>query len=361
MMKTKTFLTTVALVLATALTGTMMTSCSKIDIPVADNDGNPPVPKGKIVVLSELSADYEAQDGDTLTGTLDGNTQLYKISIAEGATVVLSDATIKDNDTKNYPWAGITCLGDATIILDGENSVEGFDMNNPGILPGPEGTTLTIKGEGKLTASSRGAAGIGSGCDITCGNIIIEGGDIIAMGGLGSAGIGCGDGYSGTSVCGDITITGGTVTATGEEYGAGIGSGYGENGTNVCGNITITGGTVTATGGGDGAGIGCGFGEDSFPSVCGDIIIESGEGFVSVTAIKGDSALRPIGRSIDYEGYNSCGKIMFNDIWTNSNDGDRFSYNPVEGNYNGLILTISSSDPDDPEKENDTWTLTPAY
>jgi hypothetical protein len=252
-------------------------------------------------------------------------------------------------------------LGDATIILDGENSVEGFDMNNPGILPGPEGTTLTIKGEGKLTASSRGAAGIGSGYNISCGNILIKGGDIIAMGGLGSAGIGCGDGYSGTSVCGDITITGGTVTATGEEYGAGIGSGYGENGTNVCGNITITGGTVTATGGGDGAGIGCGFGEDSFPSVCGDIIIESGEGFVSVTAIKGDSALRPIGRSIDYEGYNSCGKIMFNDIWTNSNDGDRFSYNPVEGNYNGLILTISSSDPDDPEKENDTWTLTPAY
>jgi len=389
LMKTKNFFLIVATTMGLALTGEMMTSCANQDNPIDVPDVIVP-PGTQTVDLSKLESNYVAKDGDVLTGTLDGSKQPYMISIAEGATVVLSNAIIKRDNTKNYSWAGITCLGDATIILDGENSVEGFDMNNPGILPGPEGTTLTIKGEGKLTASSRGAAGIGSGYNISCGNILIEGGDIIAMGGLGSAGIGCGDGYSGTSVCGDITITGGTVTATGEEYGAGIGSGYGENGTNVCGNITITGGTVTATGGGDGAGIGsgqygtcgnititggtvfargndngtgigCGFGEDSFPSVCGDIIIESGEGFVSVTAIKGDSALRPIGRSIDYEGYNSCGKIMFNDIWTNSNDGDRFSYNPVEGNYNGLILTISSSDPDDPEKENDTWTLTPAY
>ena len=362
-----------------AMTGAMMTSCSKIDNPT-DNPGEG-LPGGQTVDLSMLMSDYVAQDGDTLRGTLDDNTQPYKISIAEGAKVVLRDAIIH-RDQKNHMWAGITCEGEATIILVGENSVGGFQSYYPGIQPGPEGTTLTIKGEGKLTVRSGWAAGIGSGDDMTCGNICIEGGDIIATGG--AAGIGCG--WS-ASVCGDITITGGTVTATGEESGAGIGSGNGFDGTNVCGDITITGGIVTATGGGDSAGIGSGncgtcgdititggtviaTGENDGTgigcggcfygsSVCGDITIESGEGFVSVTAIRGGRAHRPIGISSGYEGYNTCGNITFNGNSIND-DGDNFNYSPDEGDYGGLILTISSSDPDDPEK-GDTWTLTPAY
>ena len=386
MMKTKNFFLTAALVVATALTGAMMTSCSKIDIPVADNDGNPPLPKGKTVNLSALSADYVAVGGDTLTGLLDGSKQPYMISIADGATVTLSDATIQRDYSKNYSWAGITCLGDATIILDGENSVVGFDMFHPGIQPAPEGTTLTIKGEGKLTASSIWAAGIGSGSDMTCGNITIEGGDITAIGGLNAAGIGCGDGCGDTSVCGDITITGGTVVATGEG-GAGIGSGCGKYGTNVCGNITITGGIVTATCVGRGAGIGCGeygtcgnititggavvakgdyvaagigcgVGEVGYPSVCGDITIEKGDGFVSVTAIRGGNAYSPIGLGSYSENCNTCGNITF-DGNSIKYSGDKTYYVIGEGNYSGLILTISSSDPDAPEK-GDTWTLTPA-
>ena len=386
MMKTKKLLTLAALTMGLALTGAMMSACSNQDNPTVDPiDGNPP--GGQTIVLSELESDYVAQDGDILTGTLDGNTQPYKISIAEGATVVLSDATIKDNDTKNYPWAGITCLGDATIILDGENSVVGFDMNHPGIQPAPEGTTLTIKGEGKLTASSIWAAGIGSGSDMTCGNITIEGGDITAIGGLNAAGIGCGNGSMGTSVCGDITITGGTVNAT-SEGGPGIGSGYGYCGSNICGNITITGGIVTATSGENGAGIGsgwsgtcgnititggtviatgeyngagigCGLGDEDYPSACGDIMIECGEGFVSVTAIRGGAALKPIGVFSNDNNFNTCGNITFGDESINGY-GNNYDYSPGEGNYNGLRLTISSSDPDDPEKEGDTWTLTPA-
>ena len=411
-MKAKKFLTMAALTMGLAMTGAMMSSCSNQDNPTVDPiDGNPP--GGQTIVLSELESDYVAQDGDILTGTLDGNTQPYKISIAEGATVSLSDATIQ-RDSKNHSWAGITCLGDATIILDGENSVVGFDMFHPGIQPAPEGTTLTIKGEGKLTASSIWAAGIGSGSDMTCGNITIEGGDITAIGGLNAAGIGCGDGYGDTSVCGDITITGGTVVATGEggagigsgsgydgtnicgditisggivtatgELGAGIGSGQsgtcgnitisggivtatsGENGagigcgdansgSSVCGNITITGGTVIATGEGLGAGIGCG-GCEYFPSVCSDITIEKGKGFVSVTAIKGGYALSPIGLS-SYDKDCFCGSITFNGKSINSLG---FYCVPEEGYYEDLIFTISSSDPDDPEK-GDTWTLTPA-
>ena len=159
-MKAKKFLTMAALTMGLAVTGAMMSSCSNPDYPTVDpNEGV--LPDGQTIVLSELEGDYVAQDGDILTGTLDGNTQPYKISIAEGATVSLSDATIQRDYSKNYSWAGITCLGDATIILDGENSVEGFHMYYPGIQPGPGGTTLTIKGESK----------IGTEGDITKGNV----------------------------------------------------------------------------------------------------------------------------------------------------------------------------------------------
>lgn len=179
--------------------------------------------------LSTLTADYEAKDGELLTGTLDGSTQPYKVSIASGATVMLKDAAINgvhvDYDT--YKWAGITCAGNATIILTGANTVKGFNKNYPGIFI-PSGKTLTIKGGGSLDASSNGmSAGIGGYIEhnkdvgVACGNIRIEGGTVTATGGNGHPGIGSGCDAS----CGDIIITGGTVTANGGLRAAGIGSG----------------------------------------------------------------------------------------------------------------------------------------
>ena len=108
--------------------------------------------------LSELTEDYTAKNGDVLTGTLDGQTQPYKITIADGATVTLAGVTINGVNSDSYEWAGLTCEGSATIILkdDTENTVKGFDENYPGILV-PSGSTLIIKGEaagtGALTAS----------------------------------------------------------------------------------------------------------------------------------------------------------------------------------------------------------------
>ncbi len=198
------------------------------------------------VALSAVTADYTAQNGDILTGTLGSN---VKISIANGASVTLKDVTINGENNDSYKWAGITCLGDATITLEGTNTVKGFYEDYPGIHV-PEGKTLTIQGEGSLNASDNGySAGIGGGDNLSCGNIVINGGTVTATGGDYAAGIG---GVEGS--CGAITINGGTVTATGGYWGAGIGSG--NNGS--CGAITINGGTVTATGGSDGAGIGSG-------------------------------------------------------------------------------------------------------
>jgi hypothetical protein len=198
--------------------------------------------------LSTLTADYTAQDGETLTGTLAGN---YKISIADGATVTLNGLTINGVDDANCTWAGITCEGDATIILkDGStNTVKGFNFAYPGIFV-PQNKTLTIKGEtagtGKLNAISADYAknntiGYGAGiggryCMDPAGNIVIEGGDVTATGGIFAAGIG--GAYNGG--CGTVTITNGVtkVTATGGALGQSIGKAYG-----ICGTVTI-GGTV---------------------------------------------------------------------------------------------------------------------
>ena len=199
------------------------------------------------VDLSTLTSDYVAQDGDVLTGTLNGN---YKISVADGATVTLTGVTINGTNSENYKWAGINCKGNATIILKGVNTVKGFYDIYPGIHV-PQGKTLTIKGTGSLNASSNGyAAGIGGGIytiqggNISCGNIIIDGGTIIAKGGDYAAGIGA----SIYAACGNITITDGVKSVTAIKGNNGysphsIGAGH----SGKCGTVTI-GGTVYADG-----------------------------------------------------------------------------------------------------------------
>ena len=245
--------------------------------------------------LSKLTADYTVKNGETLTGTLAGN---YKISIAAGATVTLDGVTINGANSGDFKWAGITCEGDATIILKDEttNKVTGFSAEYPGIYV-PSGNTLTIKGEtkgtGSLNASSNGnGAGIGGGYgnSINCGNIVIEGGDITATGSSYAAGIGS----ASNTTCGSITISGGTITANGGEYAAGIGTGYGDSAS--CGDITISGGTVTATGGENGAGIGTGK-----SGSCYNITISGG----TVSATGGEYAAG-IGSGINWA---DCGNI----------------------------------------------------
>ena len=309
------------------------------------------------VDLSTLTADYEAQDGDVLTGTLAGN---YKISIADGATVTLDGVTINGYNSSDYKWAGITCEGDATIILKDEttNTVKGFYSGYPGIQAGPTGTMLVIKGgsvgTGSLTASANGwAAGIGGGYQMTCGNIEIQGGVITATGGTSTAGIGGGgnDGSVSGGNCGDITISGGTVNATGGFKAAGIGGGVNATCSNItisggsitvkggvggaaigsgcaqdiaasCGDITISGGTIEATAGDASAGIGSGFSQTGV-ATCGNITITSG--VTSVTAKKSVSDLGP--NSIGAGRYGTCGTVTIGDTkyWENNayvNDGN---------------------------------------
>lgn len=218
-------------------------------------------PSANTLDLSALTADSSvedrtAKDGWTIFGDLRVNKPIF---IADGATVTLDDVSINANGAwYESASAGITCLGDATIVLkDGTtNIVKSLDGEYSGIYV-PVGKTLTITGgaagTGRLTAACTPAqygicwaCGIGAGYETSCGNIVISGGVITAIGGNSAAGIGSAYGSVGVpgetnSACGDITITGGTVTATGGETAPGIGSG--DRG--VCGDITIT-NTVTS-------------------------------------------------------------------------------------------------------------------
>ena len=232
--------------------------------------------------LSSITADYEAQNGDILTGTLASNVQ---ISIANGAEVVLYNANINGNGTLSGGNAGITCEGDATITLCGDNKVKGFLSDYPGIQAAKRGEgegeeyTLTIRGSGKLEATGgNNAAGIGSGFEGSCGNITITGGTVSATGGNNAAGIGAGKGlnkHQGAvySTCGNITISGGTVTATGGQFSAGIGTGCEYS---TCGAISIsTGVTSVIVNKGEGSdnNIGKGISKSDNYNTCGTVTI----------------------------------------------------------------------------------------
>ena len=256
----------------------------------------------KAIYLWRKDAAFTAQDGDVLIGEA---MERYQISIADGAAVTLRNVIINaDGDYDYGAYAGITCLGDATITLEGTNSVCGFDEDYPGIYV-PVDKTLTIEGTGKLTTSSNGyGAGIGGAIDLSCGNIVINSGTIVAEGDGACAGIGGGyDDNTASVTCGDITINGGDITATSWADAAAIGSGGDNNAS--CGKIEITGGTVratNATGGFGGAGIGSGS-----HGHCGDILISGG------TIIASGGKWSP---AIGSCGKGSCGNITI----TNANN-----------------------------------------
>ena len=218
-----------------------------------------------------------------------------KITIADGATVVLRDVSINADgrNRSSTPWAGITCLGDATIILVGASTVKGCYEYYAGISV-PEDKTLKIQGDGSLTAAGGRfyGAGIGGGYGSAgaCGTIAIEGGAITAAGGGFAAGIG--SGYQ--SSCENVFVAGGSVTASGGSGAAGIGGGYDGD----CGNIGITGGSVDATGGSNAAGIGSGRCYE-YGGHCHFICINSD--ITRVVATCGEGCENPIGTGVDGE------------------------------------------------------------
>ena len=222
--------------------------------------------------------DYEAQQRDNLEITTDGG-QTNKTLTIEGGTmgakVTLRNVNIKASG------AAVSVSGNVELVIEGTNTLHSGE-NHAGVEKADDNGTLTISGSGTLEASGgRGGAGIGSGSQKGCSNIVIESGTIIAHGGEWGAGIGSGNVGNRPGVLGgsNITINDGDVKAYGGSEAAGIGGGLKGNGK----DITINGGTVHAESGGGqnvaaiGGGRVNGVGEN-IQITGGDVTVKSGTG-----------------------------------------------------------------------------------
>ncbi|MCL2002699.1 MAG: hypothetical protein FWG72_01685 [Oscillospiraceae bacterium] len=221
------------------------------------------------------------------------------VTIADGANVrIVGQANynqrIEVNGTATITLGGVTIDGafqsqagamtvnggaNVTLNLGGSHnffSAEAAQFGQAGIQVFV-GATLTITGEGSLTATGKYGSGIGGGDNGYCGSISI-GGDVTvtATGGTSQGAAGIGTGFTTNQGTGTITINGNaTVTATGGSgngYSPGIGGssviigndkttneegtvivtaigGNGGGSSSLAGNVTVTGRYDTFTNG----------------------------------------------------------------------------------------------------------------
>ena len=313
------------------------------------------IAKNGIGINSDTLAQY---NNATITGTSTTNIILVN---GVDVTITISNLDIqiphdKNDDTARTWVPAIQLMNGAhlNLILKEKNTLKGGD--NCAAIEVPEGCTLTISGEGSLTATGGEGAGIGASSlrNGSLGTIEINGGDIKAYGGVMAAGIG-GSAESGS---GTIIINNGTVYAKGGHGsyhmnrtvygGAGIGGGV-----NGCvDKIEINGGKVTACGGytknagmRPGAGIGCGGGGAKAVVGgyrCGEIVINGG----TVSAIAYQNEVYAIGMAVkpDWslpQGSTLDGSISISDkAVVNLNGGDYF---PKSENFGLKNYTIQGT------------------
>lgn len=181
----------------------------------------------------------EAQQRGNLSITTYGSQTHNTITIkggTMGAKVTLSNVNI------NASGAAVSVSGNVELVIAGTNTLHS-GTDHAGVEKADDNGTLTISGSGTLNAyGGESGAGIGSGSQKGCSNIVIESGTITAKGGVLGAGIGGGQHAAGQN----ITIRDGNVTAIPGSEAAGIGGGCRGDGR----NITIEGGTVYSRSGG---------------------------------------------------------------------------------------------------------------
>ena len=195
----------------------------------------------KIDMSRESDTFHVSQDG---VYTITGTNSRHGITVSAGvrATIVLQDANLCDLENMGVAFH-IAEDCHITVILEGNNMLHsGREM---AAIQSRKNSILIIKGDGKLIAyGGEGAAGIGCGYATECGDIIIESGTIEAYAGYqyetswraGSAGIGGAGQYAGRkSKCGNITITGGKIMAKCDKGNWDIGPG--DEGT--CGSVKV--------------------------------------------------------------------------------------------------------------------------
>lgn len=212
---------------------------------------------GDFVVVGGVSGtNYQFDESQRLLEILtSGDYRIYSVVDETSDAIFISNSnlaanvnlTIVDLNINGY-LSGITLRNKLTkLTLIGENTIIAQDTISAAFTVEAK-AKLEIMGDGSLTCSAAGEAGIGGAKANMNGEITIQSGTITASGVTG-AGIGGSRGSNGR-----ITINGGTVHAI-SESGAGIGGASGQMG----GGITINGGNVIAEST-SGAGIGAGEG-----------------------------------------------------------------------------------------------------
>ena len=195
----------------------------------------------KIDMSRESDAFRISQEGVYI---ITGTNSKHGITVSAGvhATIILQNANLCDPENMGVAFH-IAEDCHITVILEGTNILHsGREM---AAIQSRKNSVLIIKGDGKLIAyGGEGAAGIGCGYATECGDIIIVSGIIEAYAGYqhetswraGSAGIGGAGQYAGRkSKCGNITITGGKIIAKCDKGNWDIGPG--DQGT--CGNVKV--------------------------------------------------------------------------------------------------------------------------
>ena len=193
--------------------------------------------------------DNEAQQRGNLYITTDGGRTTNTLTI-EGGTIG-AKVTLSNVNIETTSDAAVSVSGNVELIIAGTNTnTLRSGTDHAGVEKADDNGTLTISGTGTGTLEAyggQGGAGIGSGSQKGCSNIVIESGTITAHGGEWGAGIGSGNvgggGNAGVLGGSNITINDGDVKAYGGSEAAGIGGGLKGNGK----DITINGGTSSVT------------------------------------------------------------------------------------------------------------------
>ena len=176
--------------------------------PVTITDGTTP---GKIRVAygaNQSTGDIDPSNMITVTGRTENKNHGLVIKTTTPVTVKTDDLYI-DNSGIEYAYAmSLDYIGaSATMILSGHNYFAG-GRDKAGIMV-HENASLTIQGDGFVTAKGGagfyGGAGIGGEGEKRCGQIIINGGTVSAIGGSDAPAIGSG---SGASSSGSLTGSG---------------------------------------------------------------------------------------------------------------------------------------------------------
>ena len=180
------------------------------------------------------------QQRGNLQITTDGGRTTNTLTI-EGGTIG-AKVTLSNVNIETTSDAAVSVSGNVELVIEGKNILQS-GTDHAGVEKADDDGTLTISGPGTLEAyGGYSGAGIGSGSEKGCSNIVIESGTITAKGGVLGAGIGGGQHAAGQN----ITIRDGNVTAIPGSEAAGIGGGCRGDGR----NITIEGGTVYSRSGG---------------------------------------------------------------------------------------------------------------